>query len=53
MKERNQAKDDLKVEGVDTEICLKNGLQNNTLALDDALDKQSLNTLHVGSICLY
>ena len=53
VKERDQAKDDLKVEGVDIEICMNNGPRNSMLALDDVLDKQGLNTLHVGPICLY
>lgn len=32
-------KDDLEVEGVDSELCLNNGSGNFTFASDDALEK--------------
>lgn len=43
VKERDQAEDDLNAEGVDTELCVNNGLRDSTLASDNAPEKQGLN----------
>jgi len=40
IKERDKTKDDLKEERVDVELCLDNGLRNDTLASNDVLEKQ-------------
>ena len=45
LKERDQAEDDLKAEGVDLELCLNNVPRNSMLASDDVPEKQGLNTL--------
>lgn len=52
MKERDQAEDDLKAEGVDTELYLNNGLRDNMLTSDDAPKKQGLNSLCLCPTCL-
>lgn len=39
VKEGNQAKYDLKVEGMETKLYLNNGMSDYTLALDDAPEK--------------
>jgi hypothetical protein len=52
MKERDQAKNGLEVEWVDTELYMNNGLWNRPLAADDALEKQRMDSLCIGPICL-
>ena len=53
MNEGDQAKDNLEVEWVDTELCMYNGLWNCTFASDDAPEKQGLDSLQSNPICLY
>jgi hypothetical protein len=52
MKERYQVENDLEVEWVDTKLYLNNGLWNFPLVVDDALEKQGLDSLHLGPIYL-
>jgi hypothetical protein len=52
MKERDQAENNLKAQWVDTKLCLNNWLQNCPLAVDDALEKYGLDSLHTGPVCL-
>ena len=44
---------DLELKGVDTKLCLNDGLWDGTLALDDVPEKQGLDSLRLGPICLY
>ena len=45
MKEGDRAKNDFESKGVDTKLCLNNGMQNGALASDDAPEKQGLDSL--------
>ena len=53
MNEGDQAKDNLEVEWVDTELCIYNGLWNCTFASDNAPEKQGLDSLQPNPIYLY
>lgn len=53
VKERDQVEDNVKVKGVDIKLYLNNGPRNYTLTLDDAPEKQGLDSLHLGLVCLY
>lgn len=53
MKEVDQAENDLEAKGVDTKLFLNNGLWNSMLPSDDVSEKQGLDSLRLGPICLY
>ena len=50
MKEGDQAKNGLESKGVNTKLCLNNGMQNDSLASDDVPKKQGLDSLSMPNL---